>query len=93
MFNIGFVELIILAVIGLLVLGPEELPQLARKAAKTLNDLKRASEEFMRPMNDIKNETEKAMLKARQEIATQLANQQSDKEEVAKAHSVEKKKS
>jgi sec-independent protein translocase protein TatB len=39
-FNLGFPELVTLAVIGVLLFGPEKLPELARKAARLLNYLR-----------------------------------------------------
>ena len=39
MFNIGPFELIVLAIIGLIVLGPDRLPGLARDAARMLRSL------------------------------------------------------
>lgn len=71
MFNIGFTELIILAIIGLLVIGPEQLPDLARKIAKILNELKRAKDEIMAPLDELKVETQFAIQKFRDEIDTQ----------------------
>ena len=47
MFNMGFTELVVLAIIGLLVLGPEQLPTVARKLARLVNELKRATEDVM----------------------------------------------
>jgi sec-independent protein translocase protein TatB len=40
LFDIGFGELIVLAVIGLIVVGPERLPQYAAKAARFLRQLR-----------------------------------------------------
>lgn len=40
MFNIGPFELLVLAVVGLIVLGPERLPGLARDAARMLRTLR-----------------------------------------------------
>lgn len=40
MFNIGPVELLVLAVVGLIVLGPDRLPGLARDAARMLRQLR-----------------------------------------------------
>lgn len=68
MFNIGFSELVILAVIGLIVIGPEQLPELARKLAKILNELKRAKEEIMAPLDDLKHEAQASLMKFRQGI-------------------------
>jgi sec-independent protein translocase protein TatB len=39
-FNIGPVELLVLAVVGLIVLGPDRLPGLARDAARMLRQLR-----------------------------------------------------
>jgi Tat protein translocase TatB subunit len=69
MFNIGFSELVILAVIGLLVLGPEQLPQVARKLAKILNDLKRAKDEIMSPVDDFKRQAQDMMEQARRQAS------------------------
>jgi sec-independent protein translocase protein TatB len=41
MFDIGFAELIIIAVVGLLVIGPERLPATIRTASLWLNRIKR----------------------------------------------------
>jgi sec-independent protein translocase protein TatB len=40
MFNIGPMELLVLAIVGLIVLGPDKLPNLARDAAKMLRMLR-----------------------------------------------------
>ncbi len=44
MFDIGFTELLLLAVIALLVLGPERLPEAARTAGLLLGRLRRGFE-------------------------------------------------
>ena len=40
MFNVGPMELLVLAVVGLIVLGPDKLPNLARDAARMLRTLR-----------------------------------------------------
>jgi sec-independent protein translocase protein TatB len=40
MFNIGPMELVVLAIVGLVVMGPERLPQLARDAARMIRTLR-----------------------------------------------------
>lgn len=40
MFNIGPMELIVLAVVGLIVLGPDRLPELAKDAARMIRTLR-----------------------------------------------------
>ncbi|MCB0350587.1 MAG: twin-arginine translocase TatA/TatE family subunit [Bdellovibrionales bacterium] len=78
MFNIGFTELVILAVIGLLVIGPEQLPEMARKLAKLLNELKRAKDEIMSPVNELKNEAHRAVEKMRRDVDEQMHTQVSE---------------
>lgn len=46
MFNIGFSELIIILIVTLLVVGPNELPKVARSLAKTINELKKSRAEI-----------------------------------------------
>lgn len=42
MFNIGMGELILVAVVALIVLGPDKLPETARAFGKALREFKRA---------------------------------------------------
>lgn len=54
MFDIGFAELIIIAVVSLLVIGPERLPGAIRTGSLWLNKIKRS-------FNDIKQEVEQEL--------------------------------
>lgn len=46
MFGLSFTHLIILAIIVLVFIGPEQLPQVARTFARLLNEWKRASSDI-----------------------------------------------
>ena len=48
MFDIGFLELIIVAIIALLVLGPERLPHAARTAGRWVGRIRRTVGNFSR---------------------------------------------
>ena len=48
MFGIGMTELMVIFVIGLVVLGPKRLPELARSLGKSLAEFRRASNELRR---------------------------------------------
>ncbi|MEP5568256.1 MAG: Sec-independent protein translocase protein TatB [Halioglobus sp.] len=54
MFDIGFAELVIIAIVGLLVIGPERLPGAIRTGAAWLGRIKRG-------FNDIKREVEQEL--------------------------------
>ncbi|MEM9254217.1 MAG: Sec-independent protein translocase protein TatB [Pseudomonadota bacterium] len=54
MFDIGFAELIIIAVVGLLVIGPERLPGTIRTASLWLNRIRRS-------FNDVKREIQQEL--------------------------------
>lgn len=52
MFDIGFLELMVVAIIGLLVLGPERLPQAARTTGLFLGRIRRS-------LNNIQDDLER----------------------------------
>ena len=54
MFDVGFAELVIIAVVGLLVIGPERLPGAIRTGSAWLNRLRRG-------FNDIKREVQQEL--------------------------------
>jgi sec-independent protein translocase protein TatB len=54
MFDIGFTELLIVAIVGLLVIGPERLPGAIRTGSAWLSRIKRG-------FNDIKREVEQEL--------------------------------
>lgn len=51
MFDIGFLELLVVGVVGLLVLGPERLPKAARTAGLWLGKIKRSVSSMQREIN------------------------------------------
>lgn len=53
MFGLSLGEVLILGVIALIVIGPKQLPEVARNIGRFLNDLKRATEGFT---DDIKQQ-------------------------------------
>lgn len=78
MFDIGFAEILLLSLVGLLVLGPERLPRVARtlgslsrKARASWLSLKRSieaeiqAEELKKPLQQFRNEVDSTMDKVR----------------------------
>ena len=53
-------ELLVILVLGLLVLGPKKLPELARSLGKGLQEFRRASTEMRREFLDVADETRSA---------------------------------
>lgn len=54
MFDIGFAELIVIGIVGLLVIGPERLPEAVRTASLWLNRIRRG-------FNEIKHEIQQEL--------------------------------
>lgn len=65
MFGIGLPEFIIIAIVALIILGPEKLPEVAKGLAKAMNEFRRAGDEVKKAVietnivNDIKGSVEK----------------------------------
>lgn len=56
MLNIGPLEFLVIITIALLVVGPRELPQVARKIARFLGELRRQGEEVRSQVRDLIDE-------------------------------------
>ncbi|MCG3201887.1 MAG: Sec-independent protein translocase protein TatB [Gammaproteobacteria bacterium] len=83
MFDIGFWELVVIAVIALVVFGPEKLPQFARRAGYWIGRIRRQ-------VNDVRSEIEREiafdeMRRAREKIESPLNALASDIEKVTRA--------
>lgn len=46
MFGLGFTEILVLAVLGLVLLGPDQLPEVARTLGRFFSDLKKSTDEL-----------------------------------------------
>ena len=76
MFDIGFLELLVIFVIALLVLGPERLPKAAHKAGRWVGQAKRLMSQWSSEINrQIENEELKQTLQQNgelQELSSEL---------------------
>ncbi len=46
MFNLGFSEMVVLAILALIFIGPKQLPEVARMVGRFMNEWRRASDEL-----------------------------------------------
>ena len=77
MFGIGSTELLVILVVALLVLGPKNLPQIARKLGRAMGEFRKVSTEFQRTLNtEIAFEEEKE--KSRKAAAAEKTAEKSD---------------
>lgn len=60
MFNIGGGEFLVIAVIALIVLGPQRLPDAARQVGKAMSELRRLSSGFQSELRSAMEEPERA---------------------------------
>lgn len=58
MFNIGFTEMLLIGFLALVLIGPKELPELARTIGRFLNDLKRGTEGFKDEFFNMKDQAD-----------------------------------
>ena len=61
MLGIGFPELLVLALLGLLVFGPDRLPEMSQKAAQGAKALRRQFNKAMTDLNVEQHQVQKAL--------------------------------
>jgi len=64
MFGLGFGEIVIVAILALVLLGPDKLPEAAKALGKTLQDLKKATDGLKGQLEAEMYSVEKAVKKA-----------------------------
>ncbi len=52
MFDIGWTELLILAIVAILIVGPKDLPRMLYSLGQTLGKLRRSADDFRRQFNE-----------------------------------------
>jgi sec-independent protein translocase protein TatB len=56
MFGLGFAEILIIAVLALIFIGPKQLPDVARVIARLLNEWKRATSDFTSQFHEMNSD-------------------------------------
>jgi Tat protein translocase TatB subunit len=67
MFNLGFSEMVIVGILALILIGPKQLPEMARTVGRFINELKRSTDslkdEFNAELHRIEDDKTKEQLK------------------------------
>lgn len=61
MFNLGFSEILIVGVLALLLIGPKQLPEVAKVLGRMMNEFKKATTDLSGGLLDMKEELKKPM--------------------------------
>lgn len=73
MFGLGLWEIVIIAVVALLILGPEKLPSTARQVGRLLREVRRATDDLSQTIHEAVHADEKNdSPSSPQEVATSL---------------------
>lgn len=72
MFNMGFTELIVLAIIALIVIGPKQLPEVARVVGRLLNEFKRATGDLTSSIAHVKSQAKDYVTSTEQQVKKTL---------------------
>ncbi len=72
MFDIGFGEMILLAVIALIAIGPKQLPEVARVVGRFLNEIKRMTSDFTSTLMDARHSTTQLFQETQEQISKSL---------------------
>ena len=68
MFNIGFTEFLVIGVVALLVIGPKQLPEVARVVGRLLSELKKATQDLSGGLLEVTQEVKESIEDTRDEI-------------------------
>ncbi len=69
MFNLGFSEVIAIGVIALLVIGPKQLPEVARIIGRLLGELRKATQDLSGGLLEVKRNVENSIHDVRSDLA------------------------
>lgn len=97
MFNLGFSEIVALGVLALVLIGPKQLPEVARTLGRLMNEFKKATHELSGglleikkdlkgPMQDVMSQVKSAMQEPMDEIQENIVDPMQDLKRSARQH-------
>ena len=72
MFNIGFSEMLFLIGLALILIGPKQLPELARSIGRLLNEIKRSGDAFQDDLKEATRDLHRQTYSSREPQAQKL---------------------
>ncbi|MEI7973254.1 MAG: Sec-independent protein translocase protein TatB [Bdellovibrio sp.] len=76
MFNLGWTEILLIAVIALVFIGPKQLPDLARALGRFMSELRRSSNSLTAEFREVTDQAGEEFQKARHEIQNSQGQRQ-----------------
>lgn len=71
MFNLGFSEFIAIAVIALLVIGPKQLPEVAKVIGRLMGELRKATQDLSGGLLEVKRDVESSIHEVRDNLVNE----------------------
>lgn len=85
MFNVGGGEILVIALIALIVLGPQRLPDAARQVGKAMGDLRRLSNGFQNELKGALDEADRTERGPARDVLGESSTASPDRDAAAKA--------
>ncbi len=68
MFNIGFMEFLVIGVVALVFIGPKQLPEVARVVGRLLSELRKATQDLSGGLLEVTKDVRSTIEETRQDI-------------------------
>ncbi len=88
--NLGFTEIAVIFIVALVFVGPEDLPKLARKLSRFLNEIKRSTQDisnsFMSEVDEVNQKVNSSENEVADPVEDFLSESDHDNEHVIEDH-------
>ena len=93
MFNIGFTEFLAIGVVALLVIGPKQLPEVAKVVGRLLSELKKATQDLSGGLLEVTQEVKESIDETHTELVSEgkkIVDNFKDEIKISSTETVEK---